>query len=186
MSNRDPDPAALLRQGLERFSQGDVAGAQVALTSFLAASPDHLQALSVLGAIALQSGRADEAIILDDRGRVLEGTTFNVFALVDGVLTTPRAGQGVLDGITRASVMTLARDLGLEVREADLVRTDLYNADEVFFTGTAAEITPIREVDDRTVGSGTRGPITARLQEAFFEATKGGNPRSSDWLTYVD
>ena len=88
--------------------------------------------------------------------------------------------------MTRAAVMTIARDLGFPVIEQNLVRTDLYTADEVFFTGTAAEITPIREVDDRTVGAGHRGPVTKSLQDAFFAATKGDDPKYADWLTYVN
>jgi branched-chain amino acid aminotransferase len=83
-------------------------------------------------------------------------------------------------------VITLARELGYEVREADLVRTDLYNADEAFFTGTAAEVTPIREVDDRVVGEGHRGPITKELQGMFFSATKGELDAHADWLTYIE
>ena len=110
----------------------------------------------------------EEGILLNEVGEITDGSGENIFVVRDGALTTPPIAAGCLDGITRASVMTLARDLGLEVREADLVRTDLYNADEVFFTGTAAEITPIREVDDRTVGSGARGPVTEQLQAAFF------------------
>lgn len=128
----------------------------------------------------------DEGIMLNEIGMITDGTGENLFVVRDGVLTTPPIAAGCLDGITRASVMTLARDLGHEVREADLVRTDLYNADEVFFTGTAAEITPIREVDDRIVAEGTRGPVTKALQDAFFAATKGDTPRYADWLTYVD
>ena len=128
----------------------------------------------------------DEGIMLNEIGMITDGTGENLFVVRDGVLTTPPIAAGCLDGITRASVVTLARDLGYEVREADLVRTDLYNADELFFTGTAAEITPIREVDDRVVGEGTRGPVTESLQDAFFAATKGDTPRYADWLTYVD
>jgi len=102
-----------------------------------------------------------------------------------GALVTPPTSVGALSGITRGAVITLARDLGYEVVERDLVRTDLYLADEVFFTGTAAEITPIREVDDRAIGVGHRGPVTKELQEAFFAATKGEDPRYIDWLTFV-
>jgi branched-chain amino acid aminotransferase len=109
-----------------------------------------------------------------------------VFVVRDGLLTTPPIAAGCLDGITRGSVITIARDLGYEVREENLVRTDLYNADECFFTGTAAEITPIREVDDRTVGEGHRGPVTKELQGAFFAATKGEDDRYAAWLTYVN
>ena len=101
-------------------------------------------------------------------------------------LTTPPISAGCLDGITRETVIALGRDLGYEVTEENLVRTDLYNADECFFTGTAAEITPIREVDDRAVGEGHRGPITKELQGAFFAATKGETERYASWLTYVN
>jgi branched-chain amino acid aminotransferase len=108
-----------------------------------------------------------------------------VFVVRDRVLTTPPTRASAWT-VTRATVMTLASDLGYQVREDDLVRTDLYNADEVFFTGTAAEITPIREVDGRLVGEGHRGPITKELQGAFFAATKGENEKYADWLTYVN
>jgi branched-chain amino acid aminotransferase len=116
---------------------------------------------------------------------VTDGSGENVFVVRDNVLTTPPTSVGCLDGITRGSVIVLARDLGYEVREENLVRTDLYHADECFFTGTAAEITPIREVDDRIVGEGHRGPVTKELQGAFFAATKGENDKYTHWLTYV-
>jgi branched-chain amino acid aminotransferase len=103
-----------------------------------------------------------------------------------GALITPPASVGALGGITRASVMRIARDIRYEVVERDLVRTDLYLADEIFFTGTAAELTPIREVDDRMIGEGHRGPVTKELQEAFFAATKGEDQRYIDWLTFLD
>jgi branched-chain amino acid aminotransferase len=128
----------------------------------------------------------DEGIMLNEHGYITDGSGENVFVVRDRALTTPPTRAGCLDGITRATVMTLASDLGYQVREDDLVRTDLYNADEVFFTGTAAEITPIREVDDRLVGEGHRGPITKELQGAFFAATKGENEKYADWLTYVN
>ncbi len=128
----------------------------------------------------------DEGIMLNEQGMITDGSGENVFVVRDRVLTTPPIQAGCLDGITRATVMTLARELGYEVREENLVRTDLYNADECFFSGTAAEITPIREVDDRVVGEGHRGPITKELQGAFFAATKGENDRYADWLTYVN
>ncbi len=128
----------------------------------------------------------DEGIMLNEHGFITDGSGENVFVVRDRVLTTPPIQAGCLDGITRATVMTLASDLGYQVREENLVRTDLYNADEVFFTGTAAEITPIREVDDRMVGEGHRGPITKELQGAFFAATKGENEKYADWLTYVN
>ena len=133
---------------------------------------------------ALKAGY-DEAILLNTEGFVSECTGENLFVVKNGVLTTPPLSSGALEGITRHTVMTIARDLGYEVREENLVRTDLYNADECFFTGTAAEITPIREVDDRIVGEGHRGPVTKELQGAFFAATKGENEKYADWLTYV-
>jgi len=127
----------------------------------------------------------DEAIMLNQQGFITDGSGENVFVVRHGVLFTPPISAGCLDGITRSTVMTLARDLGYEVREENLVRTDLYNADEAFFTGTAAEVTPIREVDDRTVGEGTRGPVTKEIQGTFFAATKGEMERYASWLTPV-
>jgi len=127
----------------------------------------------------------DEAIMLNQQGFNTDGSGENVFVVRHGVLYTPPTSAGCLDGITRATVMTLARDLGYEVREENLVRTDLYNADEAFFTGTAAEVTPIKEVDDRTVGEGTRGPVTKEIQGIFFAATKGEMERYASWLTPV-
>ena len=128
----------------------------------------------------------DEAILLTAEGFIADGSGENVFIVRDGVLTTPPIAAGCLDGITRTSVIQIARDAGYTVKEENLVRTDLYNADECFFTGTAAELTPIREVDDRQVGAGHRGAVTKELQDAFFAATKGEDPRHTDWLTYVD
>jgi branched-chain amino acid aminotransferase len=123
--------------------------------------------------------------MLNEAGQITDGSGENVFVVRDGAVTTPPTAAGCLDGITRNSVIQLARDMGYEVREENLVRTDLYNADECFFTGTAAEITPIREVDDRVVGEGHRGPVTKELQGAFFAATKGENEKYAHWLTYV-
>jgi branched-chain amino acid aminotransferase len=127
----------------------------------------------------------DEAIMLNEAGFITDGSGENVFVVRDGVLTTPPIQAGCLDGITRSSVILLARDAGYDVREDNLTRSDLYNAEECFFTGTAAELTPIREVDDRSVGEGHRGPVTKELQSAFFAATKGEDPAHTDWLTYV-
>jgi branched-chain amino acid aminotransferase len=141
---------------------------------------------SVLAKVESLKAGYDEAIMLNEAGMITDGSGENVFVLRDGVLITPPISAGCLDGITRQSVMTIARDLGYEVREENLVRTDLYNADEAFFTGTAAEITPIREVDDRVVGEGHRGPVTKELQGAFFSATKGETERYTSWLTYVN
>jgi branched-chain amino acid aminotransferase len=141
---------------------------------------------SVLAKVESLKAGYDEAIMLNEAGFITDGSGENVFVVRDGVLTTPPTAAGCLDGITRNSVIALARDLGYTVNEENLVRTDLYNADEVFFTGTAAEITPIREVDDRVVGEGHRGPVAKELQSAFFAATKGEDPKYPDWLTYVN
>jgi len=133
---------------------------------------------------ALQAGY-DEAVMLNQAGQIADGSGENVFIVRDGVLVTPPLWAGCLGGITRDSVMVVARDLGIEVREDNLVRTDLYNADEAFFTGTAAEVTPIREVDDRMVGEGHRGPVTKEIQGTFFSAARGEIDKYSHWLTYV-
>jgi branched-chain amino acid aminotransferase len=140
---------------------------------------------SVLAKVESLKAGYDEAIMLNEAGQITDGSGENVFVVRDGAIRTPPISAGCLDGITRGTVIQLARDLGYPVREETLVRTDLYNADECFFTGTAAEITPIREIDDRVVGEGHRGPITKELQSAFFAATKGEDARHTDWLTYV-
>jgi branched-chain amino acid aminotransferase len=141
---------------------------------------------SVLAKVESLKAGYDEAIMLNEQGFITDGSGENVFVVRGSVLTTPPIQAGCLDGVTRATVTTLARDLGYEVTEENLVRSDLYNADECFFTGTAAEITPIREVDDRVVGEGHRGRITKELQGAFFAATKGENEKYTGWLTYVN
>jgi branched-chain amino acid aminotransferase len=127
----------------------------------------------------------DECIFLNINGFVTDGTGENVFIVKDGELFTPPLSAGCLDGITRDSVITIAQDLGYQVHERNLTRTDLYFAEEVFFTGTAAEVCPVREVDDRAVGSNGRGPITKEIQSAFFSAVHGETPRYASWLTYV-
>jgi branched-chain amino acid aminotransferase len=141
---------------------------------------------SILSKIEAVKGGYDEAILLNHEGLIAEGSGENVFVVDRGVLATPPTSVGALGGITRKAVIQIATDLGYEVVERDLVRTDLYLADEVFFTGTAAEITPIREIDDRTIGVGRRGPVAKELQQAFYAATKGDDARYVDWLTFVD
>ncbi|MFM0309077.1 branched-chain amino acid transaminase [Paraburkholderia sp. RL17-383-BIF-A] len=126
----------------------------------------------------------DEALLLDTEGYVSEGAGENVFIVRNGVLYTPDLAS-CLDGITRASVMEIARDQGLQVVEKRITRDEMYCADEAFFTGTAAEVTPIRELDDRVIGNGERGPITASLQETFFAAVAGKSERYAHWLTHV-
>jgi branched-chain amino acid aminotransferase len=127
----------------------------------------------------------DEAILLNHTGHITDGSGENVFIVEDGALHTPPISAGCLDGITRASVMQIARDIGCEVVERDLSRFDLYTADEAFFTGTAAEVTPIREVDDRKIGSNGRGPITKEIQFAFLDAAHGKIEQYQTWLTYL-
>jgi branched-chain amino acid aminotransferase len=140
---------------------------------------------SILAKVESLKAGYDEAIMLNQEGFIAEGSGENIFVVSGGNLLTPPTTVGALSGVTRSAVITIARDLGYQVHERNLVRTDLYLADEVFFTGTAAELTPIREVDDRTVGAGHRGPVTKELQDAFFAATKGQNPTYASWLTYV-
>jgi branched-chain amino acid aminotransferase len=125
----------------------------------------------------------DEAILLDTEGLVAEASGENLFVVRDGVLRTPPLPT-ILEGITRATVMELARDKGIPVQETPLTRDELYIADEVFLTGTAAEVTPIREIDQRRIGSGRRGPVTGTLQGAFFDVVAGRVPKYERWLTY--
>ena len=126
----------------------------------------------------------DEAILLDTEGFVAEGSGENIFMVRDGVLYEPEIASA-LTGITRSTIHALAADLGLQVVTRRLTRDDIYIADEAFFTGTAAEVTPIREVDRRTIGAGRRGPVTERLQKAFFDLVHGRNPKYAHWLTRV-
>ena len=126
-----------------------------------------------------------EAIALDTYGNLSEGSGQNVFVVRDGIINTPPVGNSVLAGITRDCVITLARDLGFEVREQTLPRETLYLADEVFFVGTAVEVTPIRSVDRIKVGRGRRGPITEALQQRFFQIVRGDAPDTHGWLQYV-
>jgi len=130
-------------------------------------------------------GGYDEAIMLNTDGFVAEGSGENLFLIRDGVVRTPSLASGVLEGLTRDAVITMLRDDGFEVIEGEITRTDLYYADEMFMTGTAAEVTPIREVDDRPVGDGRPGPVTKRAQEMFVDTVTGANERYSDWLDYV-
>ncbi|MGH8884884.1 MAG: branched-chain-amino-acid transaminase [Egibacteraceae bacterium] len=131
---------------------------------------------------ALQAGY-DEAILLNEHGNVTEGSGENVFVVKDGVLLTPPLSAGVLRGINRDVVITLARDLDIPFAEANLLRQDLYLADEAFYTGTAAEVVPIRSLDDREIGA--PGPVTKQLQDLFFSVVKGNEPRYEHMLDYV-
>jgi branched-chain amino acid aminotransferase len=126
----------------------------------------------------------DEAILLDAQGYVAEGSGENIFVVNEGKLYTP-ALDVALDGITRKSVIAIAEEMGLPVIEKRITRDELYAADEVFFTGTAAEVTPIREIDNREIGIGERGPITTEIQQRYFDIVEGKNPADRHWLTYV-
>ncbi|MCJ7614172.1 branched-chain-amino-acid transaminase [Candidatus Bathyarchaeota archaeon] len=130
---------------------------------------------SILGKIEANNIGADEAICLDKTGYVCEGVGENIFIVRDGKLLTPPLSSGALDGITRALIIRLAKKLGIEVTEQNITPNELFNADEVFFTGTAAEVAPIREVNKRSIGSGKPGPVTRRIMQAFEKATKDPN-----------
>ncbi len=141
---------------------------------------------SILAKIEATKAGYEEAILLDQRGFVGEGSGENIFLVKDGILHTPSLSGGILEGITRHSLMRIARDLGYEIVERDITRTELYMADEMFVTGTAAEVAAIREVDDHTVGGGTRGPVTTELQRVFEDAIRGREPRYAEWLDHVE
>ncbi len=170
-------------------------GVDVGVSSWRRMAPDTTPAMAKVGGHytnsqlmrmeAAELGYA-EGIALDIYGYVSEGSGENIFAVVDGVLITPPLSASVLGGITRNCVITLARDLGYEVKEQLMPRELLYVADELFFTGTAAEVTPIRSVDHIIVGPGRRGPITAKLQSEFFGIVQGKTPDRHRWLTPVN
>ena len=167
-------------------------GVDVCISSWTRIAPNTLPALAKAGANYMNSqlirmeahinGYA-EGIALDDAGYVSEGSGENIFVVRDGKILTPPLGASVLPGITRNSVMQLCESLGIALSESLVPREMLYIADEVFFTGTAAEITPIRSVDRIVIGGGSRGPITEKLQKAFFEVINGDVPDRFGWLT---
>jgi branched-chain amino acid aminotransferase len=139
---------------------------------------------SILANLEATRDGYDEALLLDTEGFVAEGAGENLFIVRDGQLIEPQLVSG-LTGITRQTVIELARDLGLQVQSKPMTRDDVYLADEAFFTGTAAEITPIRELDGRTIGAGNRGPVTEKIQTLFFDAVNGRSPKYREWLTPV-
>ena len=177
---------------------GDAAlesGVDVKVSTWTRMAPNTFPALAKSGANYLNSqlikmeakleGYA-EGIALNTRGHVSEGSGENIFLIQDGRLITPPLSSAVLPGITRDCVMTLARAMGLPVAEDTIPREMLYVADEVFMTGSAAEITPVRSVDRILIGGGKRGPLTKRIQDAFFDIVEGRRPDEHHWLTYVD
>jgi branched-chain amino acid aminotransferase len=140
---------------------------------------------SVLAKIESVKAGYEEAILLDAQGFVSEGTGENIYLVRDGVILTPPQSAGILDGISRKSVLTIAADLGYEVVERNLARAEMYLADEVFLSGTAAELVPVREIDDHTIGDGTLGPVTRAVQTVFVDALHGRNDRYREWLDVV-
>ncbi|WP_018405076.1 branched-chain amino acid transaminase [Marinobacter gelidimuriae] len=132
---------------------------------------------------AVSSG-CEEALMLDNEGYVAEGSGENVFILRNGVLHTPELSS-CLEGITRQTILDFAKELNIEVKERRITRDEVYVAEEAFFTGTAAEVLPIRELDGRAIGEGKRGPVTEKLQSMYFDAVKGKSPQHRDWLTFV-
>jgi branched-chain amino acid aminotransferase len=173
------------------------AGIDVCVSSWTRITSNSMPAMAKAGANYMNSqlikmeallGGYSEGIALDDRGYVSEGSGENIFLVNGGRLITPPLGASILPGITRDSVIQIAREMGIEIVEAQIQRAALYLADELFFTGTAAEITPIRSVDKITVGSGKRGEMTAALQEEFFRILGADRPAPNEqpWLTFIN
>jgi branched-chain amino acid aminotransferase len=172
------------------------AGVDVCVSSWTRITTNSLPAVAKAGANYMNSqlikmeailGGFSEGIALDDRGYVSEGSGENLFLVNNGMLLTPPLGASILPGITRDSVIQIAKEMGIPVKQTNIQRAALYLADELFFTGTAAEITPIRSVDRITVGTGKCGEITKKLQQRFFEVIRGERPapNNAPWLTYV-
>jgi branched-chain amino acid aminotransferase len=140
---------------------------------------------SILAKREVVAAGYQEAIMLDAQGYVSEASGENIFMVKRGKLYTPSVGASILAGITRATIVELCGELGLALEERPISRDELYVADEVFFTGTAAEVTPVRQIDDRQVGGGARGPLTKRIQEKYFELVRGPELRHPEWLAFV-
>ncbi len=169
-------------------------GIDVQVSSWRRMAPNMLSPMAKIGGqyvssqnivIEAKDNGFSEGIALDGNGQISEGSGENIFIIHKGVIYTPPLSSSILGGITRDSAMTIAKDLGYEVKEASMSREMLYLADEIFFTGTAAEITPVRSVDRMPVGDGKRGPITKAVQEVFFGIVEDGAPDKWNWLTHV-
>jgi branched-chain amino acid aminotransferase len=178
--------------GVYLGEEGIKNGIRVKISSFRRIDPNALPPAakatgqyinSILAKVEAVSDGYDEAILLDTKGVVSEGSGENIFIVKNGKLITPTTSSSILEGITRDSILTLAREMGIEIWERDIVRSDLYWADEAFFTGTAAEVVPIREVDNRSIGK--PGPITKKLQEAFYAVIRGEDSGHEEWLECV-
>lgn len=172
--------------------EGLAKGVRMKISSFQRHNPNSIPTQTKASGMYLNSSLAkveaikagyDEAILLSPQGYVSECTGENLFVVKRGKILTPPISAGILEGITRDSIMTIARDLGYEVEEANLLRGDLYLADEAFLSGTAAEVVPIRSVDDREIGD--PGPITRAIQDAYFATVRGENDRYKEWLEHV-
>jgi branched-chain amino acid aminotransferase len=174
--------------------EGMTNGVDVGISSWRKPAPDTLPLLAKCGANYMNSQLAkmeaidhgyDEAIMLDYQGFVAEGSGENIFIVEDNIIITPTLSSSILKGITRDSVITLAKDNGFEVKEEVISRERLYFADEIFFTGTAAEITPIRSVDGRKIGKGSRGPVSEKLQKEFFNILEAKAEDNHNWFSYL-
>jgi branched-chain amino acid aminotransferase len=187
-----PIQTAILAFPYEKYLKGDGAATMVSTwrrTSDQTGSPlakiSGQYTNSVLGKMEAVKHGFDECIMLDVNGKISEGSGENLFLVKDGKLVTPTLSSSILGGITRLSAMKLAADMGIETVQRDVSRSELYIADEAFFSGTAVEITPIISVDHRPVGDGSEGPITSSIRSAFLKAVAGGDPRYMSWLTPV-
>jgi len=186
---------AAIEWGKYLGDEGLEQGVDVCVSSWNRFAPNTLPALSKAGGNYLNSQLVkmealrdgySEGIVLDSQNQVSEGSGENIFVVRDGMVLTPPAGSSILWGITRDTVITLLHELGIEVRQQVIPREMLYLADEIFFTGTAAEITPVRSVDGIPVGTGQRGALTAEVQSAFFGIVQGERADTYNWLEYVD
>lgn len=173
--------------------EGLAKGIRVKVSSFTSHHPNSYMtkakttgnyAVSQMAKLEAVGAGYDEALMLDPEGLVTQGSGENIFIVRDGVLKTPPL-HGVLGGITRDTIVQLADEQGVDLQVAPFARDEVYVADEAFFTGTAAEVTPIREVDGRTIGAGEPGPVTQRIQSAFFEIVNGRDESKFDWLTFI-
>ncbi len=182
------------RWGAYLGDEGLTKGIRAKVSSFKRASIDSLMAKgkitghyvnSILAKREVVTAGYDEAIMLDPQGYVSEASGENIFIVRDGKVSTPAQGGSLLVGITRDTVITLMRNMGIEVEERLVSRDELYIADEMFMVGTAAEVTPVRELDNRSIGAGSRGPITEKVQKAYFDAVKGVKTPNDRWLSIV-
>lgn len=170
-------------------------GVDVGVATWSRLTPNSMPAMAKSGANYMNSqlikmeallNGYSEGIALDDRGYVSEGSGENIFIVTNGIVITPPLSSSILPGITRDSVIQICTELGITIKEVTIQRAALYVADELFFSGTAAEITPIRSVDRISIGNGARGEITAKIQKVFFEITSGERQPPGPWLTYVN